>query len=171
MTLGEPVNRTLHTLALLGALAALSVPSLAGTPGGNYCVGAPNSTGLGASMGSSGSNSVSQADFTLVVSSLPANSFGVFYYGGGAVQAPFGNGFRCVGEGTTGIFRLKAVCDVDPVGVATLPLDFGRKPVGSGPGTITAGSTWFFQFLYRDGRLPATAGFNLSDGYEQTFAP
>ena len=40
----------------------------------------------------------------------------------------------------------------------------------TGPGQISAGSTWNFQFWYRD---PAGggAGFNLSDGLQLTFCP
>ena len=47
-------------------------------------------------------------------------------------------------------------------------LDYTNPPQAAGQ--ITVGSTWNFQFRYRD---PAAGGayFNLSDGLEITFCP
>ena len=54
------------------------------------------------------------------------------------------------------------------LGQASYAVDNTNPPQPSGQ--ITAGSTWNFQFWYRD---PAAGGadFNLSDGLEVTFCP
>jgi len=46
-------------------------------------------------------------------------------------------------------------------------LDFSAAPVASGAGALTVGSTWYFQYWYRD---PAASGasFNLSDAASAT---
>ena len=31
-----------------------------------------------------------------------------------------------------------------------LALDYAAEPLSSGPGAVTAGSTWFFQYWYRE---------------------
>lgn len=135
-----------------------------------YCVTSPNSAGAGALMASVGSTSVCAGDFTLRVTGAPANILGAFYYGPQAVQIPFGNGIRCVGGGSTGIFRLLPVSNTGAAGSASKALDFSKAPVGSGPGQILPGSSWCFQFWYRD---PAGggSGFNLSDAVQATFVP
>jgi hypothetical protein len=57
------------------------------------------------------------------------------------------------------------VTQTDVLGLAAWPLDLVAPPVS---GQITAGSTWNFQFWYRD---PAGGGsaFNLSSAVEVTF--
>ncbi|MEO2006699.1 MAG: hypothetical protein ABGY41_21690 [Candidatus Poribacteria bacterium] len=49
-------------------------------------------------------------------------------------------------------------------------LDLTQPPAGAGAGTITPGSTWFFQFWYRDS-AGGPSGFNLSNGMSVTFTP
>ena len=59
---------------------------------------------------------------------------------------------------------------VDGSGNASHLVDFTEPPAGAGPGKIDPGSTWYFQFWYRD---PAAgmAGFNLSDAVAIEFCP
>ncbi len=79
-----------------------------------------------------------------------------------------GDGVRCVGGQ---IFRLPPPQFTDGAGAAVRPIDFNVPPTGGGhPGSVAAGSTWNFQFWYRD---PAggPGGFNLSDGLTVTFCP
>jgi hypothetical protein len=128
-----------------------------------YCVSAANSvTPAGADLTVGGTTSVAANDFTLLTSRLPANKAGIYYYGVNSANVPFGNGVRCVGGQ---IFRLPVTVS-NAFGEASWALDITNPPQPAGQ--ITAGSTWFFQFWYRD---PAGggAGFNLSDAVEASF--
>ncbi len=127
----------------------------------NYCQTSPNSVGSGSILGYQGTPNLSTNNFELLATGLPPNSSGLFYYGTNAAQQPFGNGVRCVG-GTT--FRLGVVV-ADFFGDANQLLNYGALP-----GQILAGSTWRFQYWYRN---PAGggAGYNLSDALEVQFCP
>jgi len=133
-----------------------------------YCSGLPNSAGPGASIGSSGSTLVSNNDFALTCTGVVPNEFGLFYYGASQISAPFGDGLRCVGAGGAGIFRFNPPLLVDGMGDITRAVDFSQPPADAGSGQITGGSTWNFQFWYRD---PVGAGFNLSDALNVVFCP
>jgi hypothetical protein len=50
-------------------------------------------------------------------------------------------------------------------------VDFTIPPAGSGPGQITPGATWNFQYWYRDPLGPGGSGVNLSNALAATFAP
>jgi len=130
-------------------------------PAASYCQTAPNSVGPGAIIDHSGSQSVSQNDFTLLASGCPPGEFGIFYYGLTAGQVPFGNGFRCV---TGTVYRLPVIT-TDVFGDAAYALDLPSAP---NPGGIQAGDVWNFQFWYRD-PSGGGSGFNLSDGLEVPF--
>jgi hypothetical protein len=119
-------------------------------------------TPAGADLTVGGTTSVAANDFTLLTSRLPANKAGIYYYGVNSANVPFGNGVRCVGGQ---IFRLPVTVS-NAFGEASWALDITNPPQPAGQ--ITAGSTWFFQFWYRD---PAGggAGFNLSDAVEASF--
>jgi hypothetical protein len=138
-----------------------------GEIGDNYCIGAPNSTGAGAVMAPSGTTSVTANDVILVCLPVPTQQFGIFFYGSAQILAPFGNGYLCVGAGTTGLFRLPPTA-TGTVGILNRPLDIANPPQASGQ--ILSGATWFFQGWYRD---PVAGGsfFNLSDAVEITFTP
>ena len=135
----------------------------------NYCMANPNSSGIAASMGATGSTHVSADDFTLRVSGAAPNKSGLFFYGSNQLQVPFGDGFRCVGG--TSLFRLQPVVQTDVFGGASRDLSFVNPPAGSGPGQIDPGSTWNFQFWFRDPMGPGGTGFNLSDGLSANFCP
>ena len=137
-------------------------------PPTNYCTGLANSVGPGATMASSGSTLVANNDFALTCSGLVPNEFGLFYYGPSQISAPFGDGLRCVGSGGVGIFRFNPPQLVNGAGEITRSVDFTAPPADTGAGQITGGSTWNFQFWYRD---PVGAGFNLSDGLSVVFCP
>ena len=128
--------------------------------------GRTNSDGADAGRSFS-SSSVSGNDLTLRAEPVPAQQNGVFFYGPIQTQVPFGNGFRCVGAGGTGIARL-AIENSGPAGVLEHCLDNTMPPTAATQ--ITVGSTWNFQAWYRD---PAGGGafFNLSDGLSVTFGP
>lgn len=122
----------------------------------NYCVGGVNSTGAGAHLNANGSNSIAANDLQIWCTSLPANTTGYMVYGAGQNNVPFGNGTLC----TAGPRNFMPVQQVTGGLVQRL---FDYNGPNSAGGAITAGSTWNFQFLYRD---PAGGGaqFNLSNG-------
>lgn len=130
-------------------------------PPTTYCVTTPNSSGPGASISTSGSQVVGDNAFTLAVQGSTPNEFGIFYYGDAQANLAVGNGIRCVGGST---FRLSATL-ADGLGTASLPLDITSPP--SGAGQILGGSTWNFQWWYRDPMVGA--GFNFSDAVSVPF--
>ncbi len=136
----------------------------------NYCVLSPNSVGPGARIGSIGAPSIAADGFVLTVTSAPTNQFGLFYYGPQAIELPFGDGTRCVGAGPLGIFRLNPPSHTDLAGSSQRLLEFTELPASHGLGKIVIGSTWYFQFWYRDPAAGMT-GFNLSDGLQALFYP
>ncbi len=141
------------------------VPDPCQTTGG-YCQSAPNSTGVGGVVGWIGSTSVADNSLRLVAEECPAGNVGLFFYGTSALQQPFGDGFRCVGGS---VFRLFPLANIQFGGVAFRDVDFSAPPA---PGaTITPGSTWHFQFWFRDPGGPGGSGFNLTDGLSVTFCP
>jgi hypothetical protein len=94
-------------------------------------------------------------------SGCPANKTARFIYGLNATQQVFGSGFLCVGDL---FFRLPTIV-TSATGTTSFSLNYGSLPAG---GQISAGSTWKFQFRFRD---PAAGGanFNLTHGESATF--
>ena len=137
----------------------------------NYCATSPNSATLGAIMDWSGSVNIADNNFNLVAMEAPADKPGLFYYGSTEIQTPFGDGFRCVGQGATGTFRLYPFATTDAQGTVTRQLDFTAPPASTGSGQILGGATWKFQYWFRDPMGPGGNGFNLTDGLSVTFCP
>lgn len=135
-----------------------------------YCSSAPNSVGPGAFIDWTGSTSVLANDLRLAVNGARPNKPGIFYYGPNQIQVPFGDGFRCVGAGGVGVFRLPIVY-ADSFGYADYPLDLNSARLSSGPGEIQPGEHWNFQFWYRDPGGPGGTNFNLSDALGIAFCP
>jgi len=123
-----------------------------------YCVGATNSTGSGAFMGFNGSGSIADNDLQLLCFGTPPNKFGLFYYGQGTAMAPAYNGFRCIAN----TFHRLPTLQTDINGDASFNFD-----VTAPPAVVTVGSTWNFQFFYRDPGVGA--GANYSDALSVTF--
>ena len=130
----------------------------------NYCATSPNTVGPGAQITSSGSTSIGANDFSLYAYALPPNSAGIFVYGPNATQVAFGNGFLCVGSP----FIRLGVLHASFFGDVTKTLDLTQPPFNAGPGAITTGSTWNFQYWYRNAAAGG-AGFNSSDGLRVVF--
>ncbi|MFT7671338.1 MAG: glucose/arabinose dehydrogenase [Planctomycetota bacterium] len=131
----------------------------------NYCTGGLNSSGGSASIGVAGTSNIGDNNFSLTVSGAVPNIPGLFFYGPSQNSFPFGNGTLCVSGGVT---RLPAPVITDSLGTATKFIDMTTSPAGSGPSQILDGSTWNFQFWYRD---VAGGGdmFNTSDGIAVQF--
>lgn len=128
----------------------------------SFCSAAPNSTGSGSSIGSTGSVSMVADNFELIARGCPATVPGLFFFGTEQERVPFGDGLRCVGGE---VIRLAAtVTDRSGELVTALWTD------SAAPG-ITSGFPWKFQAWYRDPTGPGGTGFNLSDGLSVVFCP
>jgi hypothetical protein len=132
----------------------------------NYCSALPNSSGAAASIGWSGSTSLFANSLTLSASGAPPLKNGLFFYGSAQANVPWGDGLRCVG----GSLQRLAVLQTDASGAAPFALDFTQFPLSSGAHALLAGSTWNFQFYFRD-PLGGPAGWNSSDALEVSFCP
>lgn len=156
-----------HTPALSGAFAPAVIDFLFQHTGeglgSSYCTGAANSAGPGAHLTALGSTQVTDDDFTLLGESLPASAFGLFFFGPNAIQAPFGDGFRCVGGLVS---RLQPPSQANAHGTAARAVSFATAPAA---GLLVPGSEWNFQLWYRDPMGPGGSGFNLSDGRTISF--
>jgi len=151
------------------AVDAFQVTTLDCMEGGAvpYCATSPNSAGAGAVISSSGSVSVAANNLVLISGGAIPNGSGLFYFGPNMIQAPFGDGLRCIGGATR---RLFPIASSDGMGTATRALDFTAPPMDAGTHMITPGSTWNFQHWFRD-NAAGMSGFNLSNGLSVTFAP
>ena len=131
--------------------------------GVNYCEGGLNGDGQTGAMGMSGSASVAANDLVVVASSLADASFaGLFVMGDTPDMFPFASGFLCIDLGGTFI-RLHPIVNVGG-DVISRAVDNTAAPSD----VITPGSTWYFQYWYRD---VAGFGTNLTDGICICFAP
>jgi hypothetical protein len=134
-------------------------------PPTTFCTAAGNSFDPnGAQISFSGTTNVSLNNFGVVATSLPPNKTGLFFYGQNqTAQAPFGNGFRCIGNP---LFRMPATTS-DFAGDIQFMLDMNSLPPG---GQIHYAQTWNFQCWYRD---PAAGGanYNASNGLSVQFCP
>lgn len=138
----------------------------------SYCSTAPNSAGPGAVLEALGDPDISDNDFRIRATGGVPGNFGLVFYGPSQLQAPFGDGFRCVGGLT---HRVNPPVQANASGILLKPISFTSGPAAMGPGQITDGSTWNFQLWYRDPIGPGGPGgpggngFNLSDALSVTF--
>ncbi len=144
-------------------LSAVQIIQGATSVGTTYCTSLPSSVGPAAVMSAiatpsgPGEASFAANDLVLSASPVPAGSPALFFYGSTQVNAPFGNGIRCVG-GT--ISRLPLTMTTPGQEMIT-PVDYAQT-------SITAGSTWNFQGLFRD--IPAGgAKYNLTSAMQIRF--
>ena len=132
-------------------------------PPSSYCTSLPNSSGVIASIGWSGSPSFTTDDWSLTCSGLPPGVPGTFFMGPSALPsgAPFANGLRCVG---LPFVRLGMIATNGGSGAQIQHLAssnfFGVSP----------GDTRYVQFWFRDGQAGG-ANANLSNALSVTFCP
>ncbi|MEM9799144.1 MAG: hypothetical protein AAGA20_02395 [Planctomycetota bacterium] len=107
------------------------------------CAGTPNFTGQIARLDLRGSARRSFAGLVADVTSAPANTVGIFVYGGAAGSLPVGNGELCV-DPTSGLRRYPGIVQMDGSGAATRVLDASQLDVAS------AGSSVVLQLWFRD---------------------
>ena len=130
----------------------------------SYCTALPNSSGLPASIGASGSTSLFANALVLHATNGPPLKNGLFFYGATQASVPWGDGIRCVGGS---LFRLPVVT-LDASGAVAFPLDVTQHPASGGPGAILEGSTWNFQLYFRD-PTGGPAGWNTTDAISIAF--
>ena len=125
-----------------------------------YCQALPNSRGLEASLEGLGLASVSDNNFGILARDVIPDGPGLYFYGGERTVRLFGDGLRCVGGRT---FRASPLLFADPAGNVGWQIDLEAPPASAGPGQILPGSTWHFQYWYRDANSSQT-GSNTTDG-------
>ncbi|MFT7676404.1 MAG: hypothetical protein ACI8QC_000375 [Planctomycetota bacterium] len=133
-----------------------------------FCEAAANSTNIGAQLTMTGSVSLARNDLELIVTHAITSNFGLLFYGPGQqTPALFGNGSLCV---SGPLHRVLPATVAGVGGFVSLPLDLQSAPFNAGSGAITTGSSWFFQYWYRD---PAAGGaaYNASSALGLTFLP
>jgi len=131
-----------------------------------YCQATPNSQGHVANISYTGSLVLTVHSFTLNVAgqTIHPSSFGMFTYGTQPADIPFGNGYLCISPFAPGLYRM-------PVQALTQPMIvLAMEDAESQFAMLTPGSSWNFQFWYRD---PEAGGarFNLSNALHIDFPP
>jgi hypothetical protein len=123
--------------------------------GTTVCLGASNSTGEPATLRAAGSAVRAQNRLRFDVHGLPYSSFGFFTMGQNPGSVSVGQGTFCIG---TPFQRLSNLAQSSgSSGTIAMPLDLGGVP-----GNVSAGSTWRFQYWYRDS-VGGTATSNLTN--------
>ena len=152
------LNLSLH-IAIRGVIHG----NLGYPPPPHFCPATVNSTGLAARIDFGGTPSVSRNDGQLFVGQCPPHATGFFFAGNQQGQVPFGNGYRCA---TGQLLRLGTIhCGSN--GAGSIGLDLVAPPAS---GNLVAGSSWNFQFAYRD-VAAGGALFNASDAIAVDFVP
>jgi len=124
-----------------------------------YCPSSVNSSGAAAELEVHGSASISANDLVVRGYDLPPGAPGAFVYGNNQTSVPFGGGTICV----AGAASLFGPTTASQAGRVQLQLDQGSLPGA----TILAGTTWNFQFLFRDsavGQRQTTNAFSVQFG-------
>ncbi len=129
-----------------------------------YCTSTPNSTGQAARLEGSGSLDL-DAETLLVLraTKCPPGQMGWFLMGREEVALPFGNGTLCVGGSAASLLRISPgeyVPENGQILAAILRRDFEYYSL------FTPGSTWRFQFIFRDS---VGAGFDATNAVAATW--
>ncbi len=130
-----------------------------------YCATSSNSAGTGALLSTTGSASIASNDLALVVTDSVPGQPGVFLYGSNRTEIPFGDGTLCV---SGPLYRVPQPSLANADGYVFHTLDLAGPPFSGGPGMVTPGSTWYFQYRFRD-PFSAGSGFNTSSAVSVTF--
>ncbi|MEL6431879.1 MAG: hypothetical protein AAFR54_22115 [Planctomycetota bacterium] len=141
-------------------LLSLAAPGV----GTNYCTAVPNSTGVPASIAATGSDVFADNDLSVVATSLPLNTFGIFVVSQtqGNVPMAGGEGTLCLG-GAIGRYQNQIV-NSGAGGTFGLDIDLTAVPSPTMLYAATPGTTWRFQCWYRDADPAPTS--NTTDAVE-----
>lgn len=129
--------------------------------------GCTNSTGRGAIISALGSSSVALDNLRLFASRLPEHQPGFAFMGAGHAPTPFGDGLRCI-SANGGTFRFDPSWSGSE-GVLTLGPGIVRATSQCSGCSIIPGSTWVFQFVFRDPEGPCGSFANASSAAAVTF--
>jgi hypothetical protein len=138
--------------------------------GTNYCVANANSTGVPATMTSTGSASLSDNDLVIQSLNMPNFSFGFFITGQTQdfVMNPGGSaGNLCLG-GDFGRGVAGGIANTGSTGMISGAVDWTSLPQPGGAVAAMVGDTWNFQCWMRDTDGMGGATSNFSDGYSVT---
>ncbi len=169
----DPPYQNPSSFSLPAGTAPYGFCSEAIAPCGNdaQLAGCVNSLQAGATLHVTGSASVARDDLVFRMESLPSGQNGLLCMGAETAATPFGDGVRRVGAGSVGLFRfpvrnsgVEGAIQEGP-GLVQHSVQFGAS------GAITAGSTWFFQGMYRDPAGPCGSFFNLTSAVRATYQP
>jgi spore coat protein A len=131
--------------------------------------GCMNSTGKASVLFGTGSASVATDDLVLTAVNLPPTTFGIPFMGGAeASPSALGNGQLCV---AAPLYRFPVV-QANAQGLSMIGPGLGAVAQVNPPGGwIVAGSTWRFQYWYRDVGGPCGAVYNATNGVAVQFTP
>lgn len=131
--------------------------------------GCRNNTGLGGLLCGARTTSVATDDLEMSATQLPPSTIGLLFMSPTQMDIPFGDGRLCAGPT---VYRL-TIAPADILGNASLGPGFvALSNAIGGAAVITPGSTWNFQFWYRDAAAYCTsATYNLTNGLSVLFTP
>lgn len=116
-----------------------------GTLGTVYCASRINSTGQGAELVGTGSSVVAQNDVDFRVTRLPQQSFGYFLMGPTQARTAVFSGDLCLGSGV--VRFAQSVLSSGTQGSVDFSPNLAQLPQGV---IVPVGSTWHFQYWFRD---------------------
>ncbi len=131
----------------------------------------PNSIDLSVEACAVGSESIADADLTLVAWGVPDGETGLLFmsesFTGPQPIQPGAGGPLCIGGTGNTVYRfVNNILQSGEYNEFRLTLDFGQLPNGA---TFDPGETWFFQFFYRDTGPGPGVNRNYSDVVSVTF--
>ncbi len=147
---------------LVQALDLTGVVGAGGLLQTTVCAAAANSTGGPASLLAYGSAEAAANELTLLATNLPAMAAGFFITGTmtALVPNPGGSaGTLCLGGPIGRYVGPGQILFSGPAGVFSLPLDLTQIPTPTGPVSVLAGETRYFQAWYRDANPGNTSNF------------
>jgi hypothetical protein len=133
--------------------------------------GCANLTGEGGILQVTGSGVVAADDLVLTAVQLPEGMPTVFFAGQADARTPFRNGLLCMDPSASKLLRLFATQVVGDGTAQVGPgiIDYLQTEFPPNVGTVSPGSTWYFQAYYRDpGHCVSSA--NLTNAVRVIFA-
>ena len=142
-----------------------------GEAGTNFCMANINSSGVSASVSSTGNALLSSNNLVLRCTDMPQLSFGFFLASmqQGFVANPAGSAGNLCLAGPIGRYVGPGqIMNSGTEGEISLGIDVATVPQPTGSVSVQAGETWNFQAWFRD-TVAGVSTSNLSNGFEVTF--